>query len=329
GARRRASRPRGRSSRAASRVLPGLRARALRPGARRDRPRRGPHPRPSRLQVRGHGGPSSRRLGSPPPAHLALPARRLFPARDVRRRGGRPLVVRPRARLLDDRRFLRDRRPAASGSSRRSRAPRRDLEGVRSRDRRDRLLAAAARALRVRGPGPRPVADRPRAPAPGGGLALPKRRVALDGLRHLAARLFRVRIRAFPLLAFFALAAPVFGASAPARGSGVALRLEKGSVARHQLVAIGRDLILDGEAQADVAAIEGSVAISGSVTGDVVVLGGDARLAPTARIAGDVFVLGGTISAAPGARIEGRSVSYRNASVAWMTLLEGPSLGLE
>lgn len=125
---------------------------------------------------------------------------------------------------------------------------------------------------------------------------------------------------------------PAFAAPYPAdpAGSGqVALRLEKGSVARHQLVAIGRDLILDGEAQADVAAIEGSVSISGSVTGDVVVLGGDARLAQSARIAGDVFVLGGTISALPGAQIEGRSVSYRNASVAWMTLLEGPSLGLE
>ena len=135
------------------------------------------------------------------------------------------------------------------------------------------------------------------------------------------------------LLLLFALPSPpATAAPAPIEpfGSGqVALRLEKGSVARHQLVAIGRDLILDGEAQADVAAIEGSVAISGSVTGDVVVLGGDARLAPTARIAGDVFVLGGTISAAHGAQIEGRSVSYRNASVAWMTLLEGPTLGLE
>ncbi len=136
-------------------------------------------------------------------------------------------------------------------------------------------------------------------------------------------------------LAVFVLAVPALpalAAPAPIEGVGsgqVALRLDKGSVARHQLVAIGRDLILDGEAQADVAAIEGSVAISGSVQGDVVVLGGDARLAPSARIAGDVFVLGGTITAAPGARIEGRSVSYRNASVAWMTLLEGPTLGLE
>jgi hypothetical protein len=140
--------------------------------------------------------------------------------------------------------------------------------------------------------------------------------------RALAVALLSLVLPALP-----AAAAP-YPADASASGQ-VALRLEKGSVARHQLVAIGRDLILDGEAQADVAAIEGSVSISGSVTGDVVVLGGDARLAESARIAGDVFVLGGTISAAPGAQIEGRSVSYRNASVAWMTLLEGPSLGLE
>ncbi len=134
------------------------------------------------------------------------------------------------------------------------------------------------------------------------------------------------------VLALLVPAVAASAASSPAdrTGSGqVALHLEKGSVARHQLVAIGRDLILDGEAQGDAAAIEGSVEISGKVAGDVVVLGGDARLAPSAQVAGDVFVLGGTISAAPGARIEGRSVSYRNASVAWMTLLEGPSLGLE
>lgn len=141
-----------------------------------------------------------------------------------------------------------------------------------------------------------------------------------------------IRALSLTLFAFVLPALTAFAAPSPADASGsgqVALRLEKGSVARHQLVAIGRDLILDGEAQADVAAIEGSVSISGSVTGDVVVLGGDARLSTSARIAGDVFVLGGTISAAPGARIDGRSVSYRNASVAWMTLLEGPSLGLE
>jgi hypothetical protein len=107
-----------------------------------------------------------------------------------------------------------------------------------------------------------------------------------------------------------------------------ALRLEKGSLARHQLVAIGRDLIVDGEAYGDVAAVEGSVQISGRVTGDVVVLGGDVRLLPTARVGGDVSALGGVIRAAPGARVEGRMVSYPTASSAWVTLMEGPSLGL-
>jgi hypothetical protein len=107
-----------------------------------------------------------------------------------------------------------------------------------------------------------------------------------------------------------------------------AVRLEAGSLARHQLVAIGRDLIVAGEALDDVAAVDGSVEVSGRVDGDVVVLGGDARLLPTARIGGDVHVLGGVIRASPGARALGRMVSYPTASSALITLVEGPSLGL-
>lgn len=106
-----------------------------------------------------------------------------------------------------------------------------------------------------------------------------------------------------------------------------ALRIEEGSVA-HQMVAVGRDLVIAGEALSDVAALDGSVDISGRVTGDVVVLRGDVRLAPTARVSGDVFVVGGTIRAARGAQTGGRMVSYPNASSAWLTLLEGPSIGL-
>lgn len=106
-----------------------------------------------------------------------------------------------------------------------------------------------------------------------------------------------------------------------------ALRIEQGGVA-HQLVAVGRDVIIEGEALSDVAALDGSVDVSGQVTGDIVVLRGDARLAPTARVTGDVFVVGGTIRAARGAHIGGRMVSYPKASNAWLTLLEGPSIGL-
>jgi len=127
------------------------------------------------------------------------------------------------------------------------------------------------------------------------------------------------------LVGLLLLAAP----APPARASDTAaLRLERGSLARHQLVAIGRDLVVDGEAYGDVAAVEGSVEISGRVTGDVVVLGGDVRLLPTARVGGDVSALGGVIRASPGARVEGRMVSYPTASSAWVTLMEGPSLGL-
>lgn len=127
-----------------------------------------------------------------------------------------------------------------------------------------------------------------------------------------------------------AVAAPVAATdSAADGGDGAALVLHRGSVARRQLVALGRDLDLRGEALSDVAALNGSVRISGSVAGDVVVLGGNAHLAPTARVAGDVFALGGSVEAAPGAMIEGRTVSYPTASSAWLTLIEGPALGVQ
>jgi hypothetical protein len=106
-----------------------------------------------------------------------------------------------------------------------------------------------------------------------------------------------------------------------------ALRIEEGSVA-HQMVAVGRDVIIEGEALSDVAAIDGSADVSGRVTGDIIVLRGNVRLAPTARVGGDVFVVGGTIRTARGAHVDGRMVSYPNASSAWLTLLEGPSIGL-
>lgn len=110
--------------------------------------------------------------------------------------------------------------------------------------------------------------------------------------------------------------------------SGAALVLEADSTARSQLVGLGRDVIVEGRALADVAALNGSVRVSGRVEGDVLALGGDVELAPTARVTGDIFTLGGLIDAEPGAEIGGRLVSYPTASSAWLTLLEGPSLGL-
>jgi hypothetical protein len=118
------------------------------------------------------------------------------------------------------------------------------------------------------------------------------------------------------------------GAAPRSSRSEPALRLEPGAVSQQQLVGVGRDVIVQGEALADVAALDGSVEVSGQVAGDVVVLRGDVRLTSTARVGGDIFVVGGFIRAAPGARAGGRMVSYPTASSAWLTLLEGPSLGL-
>ena len=107
-----------------------------------------------------------------------------------------------------------------------------------------------------------------------------------------------------------------------------ALVIEEGSVARSQVVALGRDLSVSGVAKSDVAAINGSVRLVGRVEGDVIVMGGDAVLGDGAVVEGDVFVLGGRLESHQGARIDGRAVSYPSVSSAWLTLLEGPSLGL-
>jgi hypothetical protein len=106
------------------------------------------------------------------------------------------------------------------------------------------------------------------------------------------------------------------------------LRIERGSVARDEVVAIERDLDVGGEALADVVAIDGSVHVAGRVAGDVIVLGGDVRVERGGHVDGDVFVLGGDVAMAPGAAIGGRTVAYPSISRAWLTLLEGPSLGL-
>jgi hypothetical protein len=114
---------------------------------------------------------------------------------------------------------------------------------------------------------------------------------------------------------------------APAEAA-AALVLREGSVARQQLVGVGRDVIVAGRALGDVAALDGSVRVTGSVGGDVIVLGGDAELASTAVVAGDVFALGGSVRAAPGAEVGGRMVSHATFRSAWLTLIEGPTLGL-
>jgi hypothetical protein len=94
------------------------------------------------------------------------------------------------------------------------------------------------------------------------------------------------------------------------------------------VVALGRDLVLEGRAAAGVAVLRGSARITGEVDGDVVVLGGEVELGPESRIEGDVFVLGGAIDSQPGARVSGRAVAYPTAPGALLVLAEGPALGL-
>jgi len=49
--------------------------------------------------------------------------------------------------------------------------------------------------------------------------------------------------------------------------------VEEGSVARQEVIAMGRDLVIAGEAMSDVVSINGSTRVEGRVGGDVIVLG--------------------------------------------------------
>ncbi|MEM9557557.1 MAG: hypothetical protein AAGC60_25080 [Acidobacteriota bacterium] len=127
-------------------------------------------------------------------------------------------------------------------------------------------------------------------------------------------------------------AAPTAAAAEVSTGSAVddvqpAYRLQPGSIARARIVALGRDLVIDGDAMSHAVALSGDAHITGSVADDLIVLDGDAHLADTAVVGGDVYVLGGRIDAAPGASIGGRSVAYPDASTLWVALVQGPVLG--
>lgn len=106
-----------------------------------------------------------------------------------------------------------------------------------------------------------------------------------------------------------------------------AQHLRAGSIARDRVVALGRDLIVEGEVRGHAVAVEGTAQIFGDVDGDVLVLGGDVRLGEAARVGGDVYVLGGRIDADSGAVVAGRMIAYPEAGAAWLALMEGPTLG--
>ncbi len=130
------------------------------------------------------------------------------------------------------------------------------------------------------------------------------------------------------VLCAFAAASLSCAAPEPAPGSGApAVVVAPDAVARDQVVAIGRDLELRGEARSDAVVLNGDALIDGVVQGDVIVLGGDVELGPLARLFGDVFVLGGRVDAESGAAVEGRTVAYPRAPSSLLVLAEGPVLG--
>ena len=135
-------------------------------------------------------------------------------------------------------------------------------------------------------------------------------------------------LRAAASLAVLLAASVAAAAGAQPGESEPALRVARGSVARSQVVALDRDLLIEGEVRSDVAVLQGDVTVSGEVTGDVIVLGGDIRVEGAGRVGGDLFALGGEVELAPGARVGGRTVSYPTFTGPWITLLEGPTLGL-
>lgn len=131
----------------------------------------------------------------------------------------------------------------------------------------------------------------------------------------------RLPLASLLLVSWLALAA------AGAAATGPALVVAEGSVARGPVAALGRDLVVAGEALSDVAVLGGDADVDGRIRGDLILLGGGARLHATARVEGDVFALGGEVTTEPGAWVGGRTASYPTFSSAWLTLLEGPSLG--
>lgn len=131
-------------------------------------------------------------------------------------------------------------------------------------------------------------------------------------------------------LVLFAVAAATLSCAALESTAGTedpAVVVGSNAVARDQLVAIGRDLELRGEARSDAVVLNGAARIDGDVAGDVIVLGGDVELGPLARLGGDVFVLGGRVDAESGAVVAGRTVAYPRAPSSLLVLAEGPVLG--
>lgn len=100
-------------------------------------------------------------------------------------------------------------------------------------------------------------------------------------------------------------------------------------------LALGKSIVVasDEEVTEAVVALGGDVRIEGRVRDNVVVLGGDLDLSPTAEVRGDLTVLGGDLRLAPGARhtgqvhhgVAGRFPDWRWPAFGWSRLDMGPA----
>ena len=135
---------------------------------------------------------------------------------------------------------------------------------------------------------------------------------------------------ALPLLRALAAAARSAGASDTAGARPPGLRLEAGSVARQQIVAVGRDVVVDGEA---LRRRDGARTARSTVTGTRARRRDGARRRADPgfdRASSRATCWSWAAASWPrgGSRLSGRAVAYPTVSRAWLTLLEGPSLGL-
>lgn len=97
------------------------------------------------------------------------------------------------------------------------------------------------------------------------------------------------------------------------------VHVEKGDVAKKDIVMMRGSVRIDGEARRDVVVIGGSVVVNG-VANDVVCIGGTMRLGPDARVRGDVVNVGGSLNRSPGAQIDGEVV---NVGISWFDGIPG------
>lgn len=82
-----------------------------------------------------------------------------------------------------------------------------------------------------------------------------------------------------------------------------------GEVAEQDLLAMGSQLTIDGEAAGDAVAIRGDLIVNGRVSGDAIALAGRVRVARGGRVVGNAFSLFGGVDIAEGGQVEGRSRS--------------------